>query len=280
MARFALFGVHLGLVLGHAQLERVGLEVHFVRVANQRGVEKVHARAADKTGHKNVGRGVIEHLRCVALLQDAIAQHGDAAAHRHGLDLVVGHVNERGLETLVQPAEHGASVNAELGVQVGQRLVHQEHRRVANDGASNGHALSLPARELLGLAVQQLADPQFVGCFLDPPVDLGLGGFAQPEAKGHVVVHGHVRVQSIALEHHGDVAVLGGDIVDQAVPDIDVALGQLFQAGQQTQARRLATARRSNKDQELFVRDVNVQVVDRHDIAEPLDDVLVLDVCH
>ena len=44
-------------------------------------------------------------LRRVALLQHAVAQHRDALAERHRLDLVVGHVDGRHAEPLVQLRE-------------------------------------------------------------------------------------------------------------------------------------------------------------------------------
>ena len=34
-------------------------------------------------------------------------------------------------------------------------------------------------------------------------VDLILGDFLQLQGEGHVVVHRHVGIQSVALEHHG-----------------------------------------------------------------------------
>ena len=54
----------------------------------------------------------------------------------------------------------------------------------------------------------------------DAPVDLLLGNLAQLEAEGQVVVDRHVRVERVALEDHGHVAVLGGDLVDHALADL------------------------------------------------------------
>ena len=49
------------------------------------------------------------------------------------------------LQPLVQPLELGAHVDPQLGVEARQRLVHQEHGRVGDDGAGERDALALAA---------------------------------------------------------------------------------------------------------------------------------------
>ena len=118
------------------------------------GVEEVHRRAADEAGHKDVGRAVVEHLRRIELLEDAVLHHRDAGGHGHGFRLVVGHVDEGGLQALVELGNLGALLDAQLGVEVGERLVEEEDLRLADDGAPHRHALALAAGELAGLALR------------------------------------------------------------------------------------------------------------------------------
>ena len=210
-------------------------------------------------------------LRRIDLLQEAVLHHRDAGRHGHGLDLVVGHVDEGGAQALVQLADFSAGLHAQFGVQVRERLVEEEDGRIAHDGAAYGDALALAAGELLGLAIQQHADAQQVGGFLHLLVDLGFGRLAQLQAERHVIVHAHVRVERVALEHHGDVAILGGDIVDDAVADEDAAVADLLKAGEQAQAGGFAAAGRADEDEEFLVGDGDAQVVDGDDIAEPLE---------
>jgi hypothetical protein len=156
-----------------------------------------------------------------------------------------------------------AHLHPQLGVEVGQRLVHQEHLRLADDRPAHGHALALAARQLLGLAVQQVAELQHVGDLGDPAVDLGLVHAPDAQAVGDVVGHAHVRVERVGLEHHGDVAVLGGEGVDHPVADAHGAAADVLQPGDHAQGGALAAARRPYQDEELAVGNVEVQVLDR-----------------
>src|SRR5262245_15365478 len=122
---------------------------------------------------------------------------------------------------------------------------------------------TMAARELPGLALEELLDAQDVGRLLHALLDLGLGELPHLQAEGHVVVDGHVGIEGVVLEDHGDVAVLGGQVVDHALTDGDLAGGDLLQAGHHAQGRQLATARRAHQHDELLVADVEVDVLDR-----------------
>ena len=92
----------------------------------------------------------------------------DLVGHGHGFDLVVGDVDRRGLQALMQFLDLGAHLHAQLGVEVRQRLVEQEHLRIAHDGAAHGDALALAAGKLARKAVEQGAEPEDFGGALDP----------------------------------------------------------------------------------------------------------------
>jgi hypothetical protein len=59
----------------------------------------------------------------------------------------------------VQGRELGPHGDAQLGVEVRERLVEEEGRGIADDGAADRDALPLPARELGGAAVEEVLDP-------------------------------------------------------------------------------------------------------------------------
>ena len=65
----------------------------------------------------------------------------------------------------MQRLQLGAHLHAQLGVEVGQRLVEQEHRRLAHDGAAHRHALALAAGELARLALRKSFSSRIAAAF-------------------------------------------------------------------------------------------------------------------
>ena len=107
---------------------------------------------------KRLAGVVVEVLRRADLLEQAVAHHRDPGAHRHRLDLVVGDVDERRAQPLVEAGDLGPGLDAELGVEVRERLVHEEHGRLADDRPAERDALALAAGQLLRLAVEELLE--------------------------------------------------------------------------------------------------------------------------
>ena len=136
---------------------------------------------------------------------------------------------------------------------------------IPNDGPANGNPLPLAAGQGLGLPAQILGDVQDLGGFLDLLIDLGLGGVAELQREGHVVIDGHVGIQGVVLEHHGDVPILGGHVVDQPVADVQLAAGDLLQTGNHPQCGGLAAAGGADQDDKFPVRDVQAELLDGDD---------------
>ncbi len=147
-------------------------------------------------------------------------------------------------------------------VEVGQRLVEQEHRRLAHDGAADGDALALPAGEVARPPVEIGGELQRLRGAAHAAVDLGLVRLGEAQAEGHVLVDAHVRIERVGLEHHGDVALGRRHVVDLAPADRDLAGGDLLQPGDQAQQGRLAAARGTDEDDELAVLHLEIDVVE------------------
>jgi len=117
-------------------------------------LEEIHRWCADEAGNEHIRRCVVQHLRLGDLLQDSHAHHRDTITHRHRLNLIVGHIDGRRAELFLQVGDLGTHLYAQFGVEVGKWLVHQEHLRLAHDGATHRHALSLSTRKFLRATVE------------------------------------------------------------------------------------------------------------------------------
>ena len=151
-----------------------------------------------KPATNKVLRRLVKLHRRADLLDDAGAQHDDAVGERHRLDLIVRDIDHGDVvHALVQLGDLDAHRDAQCRVEVGERLVEQEHLRVAHDGAADGDALALAAGELLGQPVEVGRELEGLGRLADAGVDLFLARLRQLHAEGHVVVDGHVRVERV-----------------------------------------------------------------------------------
>ncbi len=155
----------------------------------------------------------------------------------------------------------GAHLDPQLGVKIGQWFVEQVDLRPPRQGTSHGHALLLPARELTGLAIEQMLDLQQLGNPGHFLIDGRLRHLADLQAELDVLAHAHGRVQRIGLKHHGDVPILGAHAADVLVADHDRAASDGFQAGDAVHERRLAAARWPDQDQEFTVLDRQFDVL-------------------
>ena len=105
------------------------------------------------------------------------------------------------------------------------------------------------------------------GGALDAPGDLLLGHAPHFQREGHVLAHGHVRIERIVLEDHGDVAPGGRHVVDQLVADQQLAAIDGLEARENPQQRRLPAAGRADEDHEFVVRDFEVELGDDGEVA-------------
>ena len=152
-----------------------------------------------------------------------------------------------------------------------KRLVEQEHLGIAHDGAAHGDALALAAGKRLRPPAEQFRNIENARGIFDTLPDLGLGHAPHAEPERHVLEHRHVRIQRVALEHHGDIAVLRRDIVDDAAADADVAVRHVLKARDHPQRRGLAAARRADQRHEFGIGNLKADPAHGLVIAVSLD---------
>src|ERR1700733_70122 len=180
----------------------------------------------------------------------------------------------------MQLANLAAHLHPELCVQVRQRLVEQEHLRIAHDCPSHGDALPLTTGQLAWASIKKLPDTENRGGATDTGVALGLLYLSQDERELHVFPDGHVWIERIILEHHRDVPILRIEVVDHPIADPDPAAGDLLKTSDHAQQRRFPAARGSHENDELAILGLNVHVANDFDRAEGFFDLLDTDASH
>ena len=237
-----------------------------------RRLDDIHRRRPQEAGHEGVGRLGVDLDRRAELPDSPALHDGDPVPEAHGLDLVVGDVDGGRTDAPLELLELVACRGTELRVQVGEWLVEQEYRWLADDGPGQRHALALAARELARLAVEQVTDPEERGRPLDSLGDLLPAHALGFEGEGDVLQHGHVRVERVALEDHRDLPGARRQVVDDLATDEDLPRGRRFEPGDHSEQRGLAAARRPEEDEELALLGREIHSVDRADVAEVLAD--------
>ncbi len=165
---------------------------------------------AHEAGHELRRRVLVDFDRGTDLLDAAVAEDGDAIAHRQRLFLVVGDVDEGDAHLLLDPLQLDLHLLAQLEVEGAQRLVEQEHAGAVHDGPGKRHPLTLPAGELARLALPEPGQPDHGQRLLHPPPPLLLRHALDLEPVLDVLAHGHVREERVVLEDGVHVAGVGG----------------------------------------------------------------------
>ena len=103
---------------------------------------------------------LVELHRRADLRDDAAIEDDDLVGERHRLDLVVGDVDHGRRQVLVELGDLDPHLDAEHGVEVGERLVEEEDLRLAHQRPADGDALALAAGKLRRPPVEQLLELQ------------------------------------------------------------------------------------------------------------------------
>ena len=123
---------------------------------------------ADEAGDEGGGGALVDLLGLGDLLDDALVHDRDPVRHRQRLLLVVGDVDERDPDLLLDPLELDLQALAQLQVERAERLVEQQHLGQVDDRAGQRDALLLAAGELVGLAVRLAPEADPLELRLDP----------------------------------------------------------------------------------------------------------------
>ena len=203
----------------------------------------------------------VEHLLDAA---GARAHHRDAVAEQDRLVDRMGD-EHHGL-ALIRPLHELQQLFlqdfAGLRVERGERLVHQQDRRVHGERAHEADALLHAAGELIGVMALEAGEADEIEIVRDALLDLCArrAGHRQPE-RG-VVVDGLPRQQAEMLKHHGD--AVRRTPGDRLAVDEDLTAAQIGEPRDAAQQRGLAATRRPDHAHDLVAPHLERQLVKRH----------------
>ncbi len=151
---------------------------------------------------------------------------------------------------LLRPdVEHlGAQALGGEGVDLAERLVHEEHLGLDGEGARHADALLHAAGELARVGLLEAGEADHGEDLADALGALGRVDAAGLEDDVDVLGDGHPRVEREALEDDGDAGVQARERL--AVVE-DLALGRLDEAGEDAEDGRFAAARRAEQGDDL-----------------------------
>ena len=184
------------------------------------------------------------------------------------------HIEGGDAEGLLELADLAAHLDPELGVQVRERLVQQQHLGLDHQRAGDRDALQLTARELMRptLAIPLEAHQhQRTG---DALVDYLARDTPRLEPIGDVASDAEVREHRVILKYHAGVAPMRRQPVDAPLAEADRACVEIGEARDHPQERGLAAARRTQQREELAVPDRERHSRHCGHRSEPLRDAL------
>ena len=125
-----------------------------------------------------------------------------------------------------------------------------------------------------------MANAEKLRCPFDLALDLVAPDALSAQGEGDIVPHGQMRIEPIALEHHGDAASAWRHLVDGFAIDEDVTRSLLLEPGDDAKQRRLAAPGRAEQNQDLAIVGGQRDAVDRSDRSELFSDCACRDRSH
>ena len=210
--------------------------------------EEVHRRIREDPRRRRVRRAAIDQGRGVELRHAPLPQGRAAPAQEQRLLRLGRGVDEDGARFREDLGDLGAQLLAQLVVQVGQRLVQEHQPRLLHQGAGEGAALLLTARQLQRAALQHALQAHQPGGGPHPAVDLVPRHAHQAQGRGDVLEDRQAGVVDELLVDHRHAAVLHAPAGHVLAAPQDAPGGRLVQPRHEPHERGLARQRRPQED--------------------------------
>ncbi len=186
--------------------------------------------------------------------------HGAVAQEQRLVDRM-GDVDHRLAGLLPDAHQLGLQDHPVLRVERRERLVHQQHAGIGDEGARDRAALAHAAGQLVRIMVAELGKPDELQGRRHPRGGYRPRHTARHQPEADVLRDAHPWKEPAVLKHHG--------VGDRPAGGIDARdpAGGVIEAGQDAQQGRLAAAARADDADELARRDLQVDVLERDHAA-------------
>jgi hypothetical protein len=168
---------------------------------------------------------------------------------------VVRDQDRRDADLALDHADLGPHFLAQAGIEVAERLIEQQQRRMNDEGARQRHALLLSARDLRWVAGLEAAEPDEVERLVDAAAHVPLRRLAHAQPERDVLEDGQMRKERVALEHECHVPRVHRQARHVAALQPHRPLVGLQDAGDGAQDGRLAAAGRPEQREEFAAAD-------------------------
>jgi len=236
--------------------------------------------AADETRDERVGGALVKLALRADLLHLPVGHDDQPIGHRQRLLLIVRDHHRGQPKLLLQLADLDPHLLPQLGVEIRERLVEQQDVGLYHERPGERDALLLPTRKLPRQPPRQSFQAHeakgldhFVGRLFRRHVP-------HLESESHVFRNGEMRKQRVALEHKTRVALPRGTAGDVGAIEADRARRRRDEAGDHPQRGCLSAPRGPKEHDELALRDVEVDVGHRTEVAVGLGEAGELEARH
>ena len=204
------------------------------------------------------------------LFDSATIGNDDLVRYLDCLVLVMGNENTGDTQLANHLFQPGSQFLPHLCINGGKRLVQQEQLRIRCKRSGKCHTLTLTAGKLTGITSFQSTQTDQINQLHNTAVNGFAVGFLDLQAKGNVVIHGHVPEQCVILEHKADATLACRDIVDHFPVDLDLAAVRMFQTSDHPQDGCLAASAGTQETDQLSLFNAKADIIGRLVIAETL----------
>src|SRR5205085_5943057 len=212
----------------------------------------------------------IDLPRRADLVNTSALHDADAIGDDQGFFLVVRDVDRGDPKRTLQIADVISQLDAQFGVEIRQRLVHQQNLWLDHDRPRESDPLLLPARKLVRQSRGIAAEADELQRAGDALGDLTARAATILESERDVFAHRHVRENGVVRKHEPDIAAIRRHVVDALAGDPHLATVMADKTRHSAQERGLAATGRSQKGEELARLDVEIDVVKRLHAREAL----------